>query len=140
VADHNARATESAALADPLTFRPLTQTILSNLEIGVHGNCLATCVAAITGADDVPNFAQEGTRWFLALWAWGDENGWDIYTAKPSELPPGPSIATGQGPRGFKHAVVWGGGTNGMVVWDPRPSRVGLVGPPENWVRVTRDR
>lgn len=125
-------------VVETLSFRALTQTVFSDPANGVHGNCLATCVAAITG-EDVPNFAQFGrSKWFLELWKWGDEYGWDIYTARPDDLTLGFTIAQGDGPRGFKHAVLWVGGSNGMVAWDPHPDRTGLIGRPKNWIRLKK--
>ena len=123
-----------------LVFRPLTQTIMAAPEKGIHGNCFATCVAAITGEDNVPNFAQEGkSKWFIALWTWADRLGWDVCSPNENRLPEGVLVAMGLGPRGFKHAVLWAGGRDGMIIWDPHPDRTGLVGRPENWVSIDRD-
>lgn len=120
-------------------WTPVTQEEFSDPERGVHGNCLSACLEAITGEQGIPNFAQHGRgKWFLKLWEWADERGWLVCSVNREKLPLGVVIVQGNGPRGFKHACLWAGGPDGMLVWDPHPDRTGLV-TLENWIRVEKD-
>lgn len=124
-------------MSDALTLTPVTQTRFG----GDHGDCFAACVATITGVplDQIPNFIEAGREWFAVLWNWADETGWDVYSAHSKEtLPNGPLIVTGPGARGFGHACVWIGGPDGMIAWDPHPSRAGLV-ECDHWIVLERD-
>ena len=119
------------------SFAPITQTEFSDPAADTHGNCLSACLEAITGIHPIPNFANFGrNEWFTKLWEWSDSKGWDVYSCNQAKLPITPTIVQGDGPRGFKHACIWVGGPNGMLAWDPHPSRAGLL-TYDNWVRVT---
>lgn len=124
-------------VTDQASFYPVTQTEFSNEDGSVHGNCLSACLEAITGEKEIPNFANYGRSvWFMKLWAWGDEHGWEIHSCNRDRLPPGAVIVQGKGPRGFQHACVWVGGPTGMIAWDPHPDRTGLTA--THWIRVSK--
>lgn len=108
---------------------PITQT-----RLGEHGNCMPACLASILEVpiEAVPDpWAVEvsGDYWLQA---------WQRYTAvhhgllyvEPYERlaravrPIGFHLINGQGPRGHGHSVV---GHAGETIWDPHPSRAGLV-------------
>lgn len=116
----------------------LTQLILHNPENGKFGDCFRTCIACIldipdvtlvphifeNGFDDTAIWQQPLNEWLSKLGlayidvacAEGWFDSWNINTYH---------IISGNSPRGFSHAVV---GRNGKMVWDPHPSRDGLVG------------
>lgn len=116
---------------DPKTVREVTQWFLAGREDGIPGDCVRASVASLLDLDpaQVPHFTcQDDTRvWPLALTAFAAEHGWRIdRRAVNVEGEPLPEygIAIGPSPRGISHAVVV---RHGEMVWDPHPSREGLV-------------
>lgn len=116
----------------------LTQTILAEDPSGERGNCFATCIASILEAPlaEVPNFCNSD------LWRW-DLNRWlaprgltYVDVSLPGDARDelvefwGYHVISGDGPRGHRHSVV---GLKGEIVWDPHPSRAGLLGKPDDW-------
>jgi hypothetical protein len=123
---------------------------------GTPGDCLRACVATVLGETDdlsLPHFAMASDYW-RALRAWSVRHrGLDwactfvdrdyagaavIGQVRPGDVTlspwaaywagqgPGLAIVGGHSPRGaFLHAVV--GNVHGEVLWDPHPSRAGLV-------------
>lgn len=108
-------------------IREVAQTILYSAEAnarGVYGNCLQAAIASALGLDldAVPHFGAF-TWWEPAvrLWLRGRCLDWRLV----SGIPAGRSIVVGTTIRETgDHAVV---GDDGKVVWDPHPSRAGLV-------------
>lgn len=111
----------------------VTQTLLHDEENGVVGNCLQAAFASLLELpiEEVPHFVAMDDcwdamqRWFreryqsFYLVVEADQQGldWYLYHA-------GHHIITGTSPRGLQHAVV---GEKGEMVFDPHPSRGGLV-------------
>lgn len=116
----------------------LTQLILHDPENNKYGDCFRTCVACILEIPDathVPHFFEncfdDPHLWQQSLNDWLFKRGlayieisspgaewfksWGIDTYH---------IISGYSTRGFGHAVV---GRNGKIVWDPHPSRNGLI-------------
>jgi hypothetical protein len=123
---------------------------------GVPGDCFRAAVATVLGEPDdtaVPHFAMSSDYW-RALRAWSVRHrGLDwactfvdpayvgvghVGQVEPGAVEPGEwasywavqcsglTIVGGHSPRGdFLHAVV--GDVRGNVVWDPHPSRAGLI-------------
>jgi hypothetical protein len=96
------------------------------------GNCLQAALATILGLplDEVPHFLENGpaagwwdrmnawliARFGVALLGLTSEGGW--------EVPPVLHLMQGRTIRDSEHVVV---GFAGRMVWDPHPSRAGLV-------------
>lgn len=96
---------------------------------GEPGDCLRTSLSCVLDLDrdEVPNFARY-VSWWDAMRRWLRERGQDLWfypdahELRGSEL----VILSGPSPRGaFFHCVV--GTASSKVVWDPHPSRAGLV-------------
>lgn len=107
---------------------PLTQTLFSDPENHLRGNCLQTCIASILELplEKVPHFVSFGDEWFTKLWEWFQEYGMMpiFVTPKDQHKAVGFTVGTGPGPRGFRHAVVC---YDREIVHDPHPSRAGLT-------------
>jgi len=105
----------------------------------IAGNCFAACVASILEVqiDQVPDCRPQARKlWYDRLNDW--LRGFDLQLCF-GEVPPCAEafvIATGPGPRGCRHAVVW---RNGKMVHDPHPSRAGLERMEEYWFFVAID-
>ena len=100
------------------------------------GNCFSTCIASLFGlpTTEVPNFCDT-KRWRERVDKWLEERGFVIvtYNEDPFKSAPElhssvPMIASGMGPRGHRHSVLW---QKGKLLWDPHPSGEGLIGYPE---------
>lgn len=127
---------------------PCTQTILAGRDdghsaAGLPGNCLQAAVASLLDLelDDVPHFAVY-VDWFAAMRRWARDRGgdftyfafpvpeqyadaWEAWSAWGREHG-AHVLLSGPSPRGpFWHVVV--GDVDRRVVWDPHPSRAGLV-------------
>lgn len=112
---------------------PQKQTIFSDVDKGIHGNCFTACVASLfdKSISEVPNFI-EFDDWFVTFWnyitslgatfggcrytashSWPSEDEWDLFD--------GYLIAGGGSPRGVPggHAVIY---RNGEPFFDPHPS------------------
>jgi len=131
-------------------------------------DCLRTCVAMIFDMDrlEVPNFgytaieegfgpksSEYGHVQMKAMDAWFAERHIGLFRihtdeeGKPRPIVPwGICIADGPGPRGYRHAVVWGAGwwstkeydweTYGKMLHDPHPSGDGIT--VEGWTSFCR--
>lgn len=116
----------------------VTQTILADaeqMERGVYGNCLQAAVASVLAVplDAVPHFSA--FLWWtgaLELWARGFRKGGSTSglvartapVGSPDDIPLFRHVLSGMSPRGVQHSVV---AEEGQVIWDPHPSRAGLV-------------
>ena len=94
-----------------------------------YGDCWRACVATIFGfpAEAVPDFA-------LFTWGNGAQELWARGMGKTvktkaiaslHEVPDWLCMVVGQTERGTSHVVVY---WDGRMIWDPHPSRAGLVG------------
>ena len=110
------------------------QTVFhSDEEDAEPGNCFATSIACILDRDiaEVPNFIASYPYHHTHLETWLRSQGLDLtFLLLPAEtllsVYPDKAYHTIQGPtpRGIGHCVV---GQDGKVVWDPHPSRDGLL-------------
>lgn len=102
----------------------VTQTIMAGDGTGQPGNCLQAAVASLLGLElgEVPHFALYDD-WLERLVGFAGEHGYTI-TYRPVTEAPACGLAFGPSPRGFLHAVVV---LDGTIVFDPHPSRDGLV-------------
>jgi hypothetical protein len=105
-------------------MREVTQTILHEEGSTIPGNCLQAAVASLLDLDldTVPHFVVHDD-WLERLVAFGREHGHHVKCAAP-DARVSLGIASGPSPRGVQHAVVM---ASGDVVWDPHPSRAGLL-------------
>ena len=117
---------------------PVTQTILLGDPSGERGNCFAACIASILELpiEQVPNFCNHDD-WRLRTNEWLSLRGLayldvNLVGDARDELVRfwGYHVISGDGPRGVRHAVV---GLRGEIVWDPHPTRAGLLDGPEAW-------
>lgn len=142
IAREQERAASMGAAMDDASYHPatlvpedrwmVTQTIFASPElnaVGVYGNCIQAAVASALGwhLDAVPHFGAF-RDWEAALRLWGEGEGLVVERLDyPDEIPSDEERCLYIGPsaRGYTHVVV---GQNRKVVWDPHPSRDGLVG------------
>jgi len=114
------------------------------------GNCLEAAIATLLQIpiDAVPDLRAvnghlpEAARWELArrrrpvLQRWLASHG--LRLVGGSGFPPpehaGWYIASGPGPRGLRHAVVY---SQGQLAWDPHPDRTGLYYA-DGWTAIER--
>jgi len=106
----------------------VSQTIFASPElqaIGVYGNCMQAAIATVLNRpmDSVPHFGTFAT-WPQALRLWLRGEGLDYTYVEAPPIPVERAMLVGKSPRGYTHAVVSEGG---QIVWDPHPSRDGLV-------------
>lgn len=119
------------SVPDVQPVREVTQWFLAGREDGIPGDCVRAAVASLLDLDPakVPHFTcQDDVRvWHYALLGFAAEHGWVVdrrAVKTEGELLPEFGLAIGPSPRGVSHAVVV---RSGKVVWDPHPSREGLV-------------
>jgi hypothetical protein len=136
---------------------PHDQTFVGNGDAGaVPGNCMQACMASVLDLplDLVPHFALFGDKWgeAIVLWVqsrgkslrvyndWNEHKEWwaargvecEVLGLAPHEQP---MLAAGQSHSGpWSHMVVW---QHGRIAHDPNPLRLGLVGQPYEFWRVT---
>jgi hypothetical protein len=117
-------------------FTPTDQEILSP----VFGDCLSACVATILDLplSAVPVFARPGQNWGQMvdlLNAWLAPRG--LVAVLSLSPPAGLGIAKGPSPRfvGGGHCVVV---RDGVLVWDPHPSRAGLAAGETSYLAILR--
>jgi hypothetical protein len=116
-------------------LREVTQRFLLNDPSGFPGDCVRAAVASLLDREptSVPHFIAgsdiDGRVWWYALKGWAASNGWAV--TRRGLLPheenvplPVFGIACGPSPRGVSHAVV---AIGGAIVWDPHPSRNGIL-------------
>ncbi len=119
-------------------MRRITQTIIVGDGSGLPGNCLQAAVASLVGhdLDAVPHFALY-PDWFERLAAFGHNLGYSVQLRPPPERPAQVfGLLFGPSPRGVSHAVA----VEDAIVWDPHPSRDGLVSVSEYVAWVHRSR
>lgn len=117
-------------------IRHVTQTILVGNADGTPGNCVQAAVACLLDMDldDVPHFARIG-GWLEWLCTWAALNGWLVLRHNPG-YQARMAIASGPSPRGVQHAVVM---LDGEIVWDPHPSRDGILRVTDIWAFTLGD-
>lgn len=105
----------------------VTQTILLGNPDGRPGNCLQAAVASLLDLDlqAVPHFAESTRDWFEDIATFARDHGYDLTQHGPGHEPPVFGLAFGFTNRSSeRHAVVY---RDGVMVWDPHPSRDGLT-------------
>lgn len=97
---------------------------------GEQGNCYAACLASLFHfpLHSIPVYPDKD--WFLSYQRWLRPRGLMVmvFHENPFSLPEysefGVCVASGMGPRGYRHAVLW---QDGKLLHDPHPSNAGLV-------------
>lgn len=110
---------------------PIKQTILSDRENGIVGNCWQACVASLLdlSIDEVPHFC-DSDNWPLNFYGWLKERGLACLEFKLLEgfyqmENWGYHLISGPSPRNSGlHGVV---GYNGEIAFDPHPDNTGLL-------------
>lgn len=115
-------------------LREVTQRFLADDPSGIPGDCVRAAVASLLDREptSVPHFIAgdfDGRVWWYALKGWAADNGWNVtrrgLLPRQENVPlPEFGIACGPSERGVSHAVV---AVDGKVVWDPHPSRAGIL-------------
>lgn len=135
---------------------PVTQTKVnvnnSEGETVVYGNCFAAVIASMLEVPitEVPNvevfFHMNDITWCQVMDTWLKSKGWEHsgdnryrcfhsgMITDETELEQAPALCeqlkdnyyfvVGKSPRGINHVCIY---QNGKMVWDPHPSREGLV-------------
>ena len=124
---------------------PVDQSRLHDPENGVCGDCHSACIASILGLpiEALDQFHENYTAWGMSFEA--EKVDWEAHAAatnalieigyipvsidmntpaRPGRAPKGYSIANGPSDRGCDHSCV---ALDGVIVFDPHPSRSGLV-------------
>jgi hypothetical protein len=99
-----------------------------------RGDCFTACIASLVGVElsEIPNFCAYDDEWPSNCKEWLFERGivrvvfssYPIAESVAEEYKELVLIASGPGPRGHRHAVLW---KNNDLLWDPHPSRDGLL-------------
>ena len=116
-------------------MRYISQTLLGPDEGyprsgAIPGNCVQAAVASLLSLDllAVPHVALFDD-WQAALRLWASPYGWDLIVQRPDQMVVADRsplvILLGRSHRESSHAVV--GRPDGTLVWDPHPSRAGLI-------------
>lgn len=107
---------------------PVTQTILDTGDPTRQGNCLQAAVASMLDLpiDVVPHFVQQHEDgegdWFDLLCDWLNTRGLRLLREDP--VAGEDYLLFGRTVRGTTHVVIC---RDGSLVWDPHPSRAGLL-------------
>lgn len=110
---------------------------------GVPGDCLRAAVASLLELpyDQVPHFALHGPGWWDHLRRWARSRGADFARVPPHAIrhnvtgdPDALLIARGPSLRGARGGHVVIADLNLRTVWDPHPSRAGLLSVDEVFV------
>ena len=61
-------------------MKKVYQTVFTNEENTVHGNCLCACIASLLGIDinEVPEINEAGADWFRMLFKFMTEKGYEV--------------------------------------------------------------
>lgn len=108
----------------------LTQSCIHDPENGLIGTCLAASIAMVIGVpeSEIPTryLHVETGLWWETLQEDLEKLGWEILYAPWPDLlePKGWHIINGPSPRNLPHSCL---GYRGELIWDPHPSRDGLV-------------
>ena len=114
---------------------PITQTIISNDEGTIHGNCFPASIASILEVpiEEIPPLQNMGKDWFPALFEYLTKKGYSfhgsLYTNEKilgyDKGIDGYYVVNGPSPRGFSrgHSVVY---YKGKLAHDPYPGGSGL--------------
>lgn len=116
-------------------LREVTQRYLADDPTGVPGDCVSAAVASLLDREphQVPHFIAasdiDSRVWWYALKGWAATNGWTVtrrgLLPRQENVPlPTFGLACGPSERGVSHAVV---AIDGQIVWDPHPSRAGIL-------------
>lgn len=119
--------------------RWITQTIFFGDEQGRNGNCTEACVASLYGLplESIPDFHSEGEGgYWPKLRRYFSSNGIYLLHLPPNHTPPVMYFGVGPASRGCNHMVIM---MEGEVIWDPHPSREGLLSVQAIYVPVAFD-
>jgi hypothetical protein len=105
-------------------MKPARQTVFYDKDAGIHGNCLAACLASLFDLpiDAVPALNTMGEEWCDAFLKFLDHQGYEydgqgnLEELKSSK---GYVIVCGMASRGVLHAVIY---KDGERFFDPHPS------------------
>lgn len=116
---------------------PQKQTILTDINKGIVGNCFSACIASLFDLDikNVPHFASFGQDWFPKFYSFISNTDFEINGSLYIPTNPkwkefkgieGYVIVGGKSPRGYKngHAVIY---KNGEKFFDPHPDNTFLL-------------
>lgn len=119
-----------------------TQRLLHDPANGITGDCWRTAIGCLlhTHPDVIPHFVGNDRKWWEDTQAWLKTQGYALYEICGHFDQVGHlgvtdchHLITGLSPRdpaNVRHTVV---GRDGVVVWDPHPSRAGILGDPSTW-------
>lgn len=106
---------------------PVKQTIFSDKEKGVHGNCMQAAVASILELPlcDVPNFAEAKNFWGAVRRFFRQHNLQMMHLSVDSVVP-GYYMVTGRSPRfaDVLHQTIY---HSGKLAHDPHPDNTGVT-------------
>lgn len=110
-------------------MKPVDQTKLHDAEQGIRGDCFRAAIASLLELpiEDVPPFEDYAEDWHAPFMDWAFSRDLEPVFLEPKDAPCGYSIASGLSPRGIMHSCL---ALDGNVVFDPHPSRAGLL-----WIR-----
>ena len=103
--------------------------LVTQTKLGDKGNCFQACLASILELDIDSIPVWEANCWQEQVENWLEQFGIRMVVLN-GPLDGAIGIATGEGPRGRRHAVVW---YKGCIIWDPYPSRAGLAEEPTEY-------
>jgi hypothetical protein len=106
--------------------RWITQYRFYEPEKGLHGNCQQAAVGSLLGLRlaEVPNFMEQPQGFWRSFWDFVRERGFAIVELSGPRHFDCYHLAYGPSARGCGHAVIY---RAGKLVWDPHPSRAGLI-------------
>lgn len=106
--------------------RWITQDRFYDAEKGTRGNCQQAATASLLGLglDEVPNFMEAEAGFWPSFWRFVQERGLGVIELSGARSFDCHYLAYGPSPRGVSHAVIY---KSGELVWDPHPSRAGLL-------------
>ena len=106
--------------------RWITQDKYYEPEKGLYGNCQQAALASLLGLplEDVPNFMEAEGGFWSSFWKFVLGRGYAIIELSGPRHFNCHHLAYGPSPRGCGHAVVY---RSGQLVWDPHPSRAGIL-------------
>ena len=106
--------------------RWITQDKFYEPEKGLHGNCQQAATASLLGfsLSEVPNFIEQEDGFWQSFWRFVAERGYTCIELSGNRHFNCYYLAYGPSARGCSHAVIY---RNGELVWDPHPSRLGIL-------------
>lgn len=111
------------------TFTGVTQTTFYDPNDTSLGNCTEACIATLLGLrlEDVPSFRVKvitPTKYWDLIEAFLLTHGKEMFAVPDHKSIEGIHMVSGPSPRGGSHCVLY---ENDQLVWDPHPSRTGIL-------------